>query len=140
VSLFRRPDSVVDDSPKFNKALRIWSEFLAEHYSSPREIKRFMSFVRYLAMRTRVPEQRFTPLERLINWIAEQIAKAASWNVHRSSEAGDSAKAPDEAAIVTMAALTFGPKPVVKDSGPVDYENLQKTESKTLVDALVLSN
>ena len=200
VSLFRRPDSVVDDSPKFNNALRIWSDFLAEHCSSPREIKRFMSFVRYLAMRTRPPEQRFTPLERLINWIADRLAKAASWLAPRltrgidwvterrdrltrwvtdrverriprfaawlarrrepqsditggglatppisgqvpnggddSAGAGDLAKVPDETAILCMAVLTFGPKPVVRDSGPVNYESLKKTESRTLLAAL----
>ena len=35
-----------------------------------------------------------------------------------------------------MAVLTFGPKPVVRDSGPVNYESLKKTESRTLLAAL----
>jgi photosystem II stability/assembly factor-like uncharacterized protein len=90
--LFRRPDSVVDDSPNFKKALDIWSDVIAARYSTPREVKRFMNFVRYLAMRTRSRKQRLTPFERGINWIVDRIKgpweKFKSWLGHIAASVG----------------------------------------------------
>jgi hypothetical protein len=50
--------------------LSIWSEFLTTRCRSPREIKRSVNYIRYLAMRSRNSEPQLSLLERSINWLA----------------------------------------------------------------------
>ena len=48
---------LVDDSPGFRKALEIWGPVVALRRETPRGIKRFMNWVRFLAMRVRDIDQ-----------------------------------------------------------------------------------
>ena len=50
-------ERLVDDSPDFRKALEIWGPVVALRRETPRGIKRFMNWVRFLAMRVRDIEQ-----------------------------------------------------------------------------------
>lgn len=90
-----------------------------------------MNFMRYLAMRGRIPEPHFAPLERSINWIANGWLRRGS----RPTTAEANAKVPPgEAAIVCMAILALGPNPVA--THPVDYDELKMSEDKILAKAL----
>jgi hypothetical protein len=98
VVLTRKPDAVVHDSPQFREALDLWSATIAVRYRTPRELKRFLNFVRYLAMRWRSQTRARTPTERAINWLA------AKWKWSWVAEVESKTYA-DEALIVAMASL-----------------------------------
>ncbi len=48
-----RPTIIVNDSPEFADALRIWLPVITTRQNTPRSVKRFVNKVRYLAMRQR---------------------------------------------------------------------------------------
>jgi hypothetical protein len=50
-------ETVVDDSPHFREALRIWGPLIALRRRTPRAVKRFMNRLRFLAMRLRDIEE-----------------------------------------------------------------------------------
>jgi photosystem II stability/assembly factor-like uncharacterized protein len=108
--LTRRPDTVIPDSQTFREALEVWSNVIAEQYPSPREIKRFLNFVRYLAMRGRTQEGTLSPLERAINFVAARIARNKV-EPKSAIEAPQPEKNPNtEAQIVCMALLAPLPR------------------------------
>jgi photosystem II stability/assembly factor-like uncharacterized protein len=53
VAALRRPDPVVRDSPAFRDALAIWNPVVASALRTPRAVKRYQNWVRYLAMMQR---------------------------------------------------------------------------------------
>ena len=73
VILFRRPERIVEDSPKFQKALGIWQECLMLRQQTPRTIKRFLNHLRYLAMRYRQDEEPWSIWQRWIKGDKRQI-------------------------------------------------------------------
>ncbi len=50
------PNRFVEDSPHFKDALAIWQPWISLQRSTPRAIKRYVNYVRYLAMRYKAPE------------------------------------------------------------------------------------
>jgi photosystem II stability/assembly factor-like uncharacterized protein len=120
----RRPESITRDSDRFLRALEIWPNYLGQKFSSPREIKRFMNFLRYLAMRSRRPEAPRTQLQRLQDRIT---GRTAAEDVDQGNR---------EAKIVCMAVLALEPNPAVDRSGPVDYKTLRASKNEALAEAL----
>ena len=53
--LTRRPTEIIQDSRHFTEALEIWQPIIGQQYRTPREIKRFLNRIRYIAMRWRRP-------------------------------------------------------------------------------------
>ncbi len=52
----KTPNRFVEDSPHFKDALTIWQPWISLQRSTPRAIKRYVNYVRYLAMRYKAPE------------------------------------------------------------------------------------
>src|SRR5262249_26741393 len=48
--LTRRPNEVIQDSPRFLEALEIWQPVIGKKCTTPRDFKRFLNRVRYIAM------------------------------------------------------------------------------------------
>ncbi|MNO72394.1 KAP family P-loop domain protein [compost metagenome] len=65
VALLRRPDPVVKDSPAFRQALAIWNPVVAAALRTPRAVKRYQNWVRYLAMMQRAGQRAPTLWETL---------------------------------------------------------------------------
>jgi len=72
--LTRRPNEIIQDSEKFTDALKLWRPIITEKCNSPRDLKRFLNRVRYIAMRWRKPSEQKTLLQRLIEWRPRQRA------------------------------------------------------------------
>lgn len=98
-ALTRRPNEIIQDSRKFTEALEIWQPVIGRQHSTPREIKRFLNRVRYIAMRWRKPSQQKTGLERLADWVQGKVQRKSA------TEIRDAVTEIDEAGIVRMAAL-----------------------------------
>jgi photosystem II stability/assembly factor-like uncharacterized protein len=98
VILMRRPQTEVQDSQPFKEALEIWSSSIAHEYATPRELKRFTNFLRYVAMRWRSDPPEQALLERGVNWIGWKLFGGAP---PRSSQMP--AAVNKEAAVVYMA-------------------------------------
>jgi hypothetical protein len=94
--LTRRPNEVIQDSKKFTEALEIWQPVIGRQCRTPREIKRFLNRVRYIAMRWRKPSLQKAPLERLADWLQSKVK-------HAQVDQKDVAEI-NEAGIVLMAA------------------------------------
>ncbi len=95
--LTRRPNEIIQDSQKFTEALEIWQPVIGQQYKTPREIKRFLNRVRYIAMRWRKPSSQKAPFERFVDWLQSKVKHAKV----------DQEDVPEinEAEIVRMAAL-----------------------------------
>lgn len=68
------------DSPDFTKALEIWNPLVRVRAESPRQVKRFINRVRYMATAaslTPVPETGLWPIlcERLLDWVARMVSR-----------------------------------------------------------------
>jgi len=99
-ALTRRPNELIQDSKNFTEALEIWQPVIGLQCRTPREIKRFLNRVRYIAMRWRKPSRQRTLLERLADWVQTRMRRTRP--IHQ-----DAAEIQEinEAAIVLMAAL-----------------------------------
>ncbi|MGH1487682.1 MAG: YCF48-related protein [Cellvibrionaceae bacterium] len=64
------PNRFVEDSPRFKEALSIWQPWISLQRSTPRSIKRYLNFVRYLAMRYKSPESEESYKHHLLDLIA----------------------------------------------------------------------
>jgi hypothetical protein len=95
--LTRRPNEIIQDSKKFTEALEIWQPLIGQQHKTPREIKRFLNRVRYIAMRWRKPSTQRAPFERIADWLQSKVKHA---KVDREKVAEI-----NEARIVFMAAL-----------------------------------
>jgi hypothetical protein len=129
VAFVRRPDvSVERDSDEFSNALSIWADFLTMRYPSPREVKRFVNYVRYLAMRGRNNPPELSPLERSINSVAAVLYhylaanKPISWQIAQLTS-----YTPNPATIVCMALIAY------RDSKRDDYGQDSTTASDPLL-------
>jgi hypothetical protein len=91
--LTRRPNEIIHDSRDFTEALEIWQPVIGRQYRTPREIKRFLNRVRYIAMRWRKPSPQKTVVERFVDWLG------------RAKVDHEQAVAINEAEIVLMAAV-----------------------------------
>ena len=56
VYAWHRQEDRIQDSPVFTKALRIWNPLVRARTNSPRQMKRFINRVRYLAMASRLAD------------------------------------------------------------------------------------
>ncbi|MCY1282629.1 KAP family P-loop domain protein [compost metagenome] len=65
LAVLRRPDPVVKDSPAFRQALAIWNPVVAAALRTPRAVKRYQNWVRYLAMMQRAGQRAPTLWETL---------------------------------------------------------------------------
>jgi photosystem II stability/assembly factor-like uncharacterized protein len=112
--LTRRPNEIIQDSRKFTEALEIWQPVIGRQYKTPREIKRFLNRVRYIAMRWRKPSQQKALFERFVDWVQSKMRRT------KTPEAGVAAVAAaeiNEAEIVRMATLEgLGGKKPLPDS------------------------
>jgi photosystem II stability/assembly factor-like uncharacterized protein len=95
--LTRRPNEIIRDSKNFTEALEIWQPVIGRQYETPREIKRFLNRVRYIAMRWRRPLQQNTLFEQAMDWIQNKISRVKIAPAETSEI--------DEAGIVMMAAV-----------------------------------
>ena len=57
---WRRQEDRTKDSPRFTNALKIWHPLIRATTNTPRQMKRFMNRVRYLAMASKEPENATT--------------------------------------------------------------------------------
>ncbi|MFM8333093.1 MAG: hypothetical protein ACKN9T_15520 [Candidatus Methylumidiphilus sp.] len=79
--LLRSPVKLTEDSPKFTKALKTWHPLIAESCKTPRMVKRYLNWVRFLAMRYRPAEPKTAGfglrLARRLDWAkpAEPVPK-----------------------------------------------------------------
>ncbi len=103
--LTRRPNEIIHDSRDFTDALEIWQQVIGRQYRTPREIKRFLNRVRYIAMRWRRPSHQKTLAERFFDWVQR-----------RKGEPEQAAEI-NEAGIVLMAAIEGlgGPMNIIDD-------------------------
>jgi hypothetical protein len=97
--LMRRPEAIVKDSPDFVGALKIWQSVIFSKHSTPRSTKRFMNYVRYLAMRQRPFAEKQSPLSDFFHLKRHK-------NSYNSSRVADQVEqvVPDEV-LVALAAL-----------------------------------
>jgi hypothetical protein len=132
----RRPDAVVQDSVQFLDALHIWHRPIANRRRTPRELNRFLNFVRFSAMRFRSAVETRTPFERALDSVEKGVhfvlkrvshsrgAEAADPSLTASSAASDGV---NEAMLVAMAAIT----PYLADlARRVDYEDLARADAE----------
>jgi hypothetical protein len=111
--LARRPIEIIQDSENFTEALRKWRPVIVLQYDTPREMKRFLNRIRYIAMRWRRPSAQKTPIERVADWLQSKLGKVMLSGGKASSEGGDFDQFAEEAgesdaadaAIVMMAAV-----------------------------------
>ena len=69
ITLLRRRDPVVRDSPKFKQALAAWSPYVTTQRVTPRAVKKYLNRVRYYAMRERAQEPTLPLSQRLLHRI-----------------------------------------------------------------------
>lgn len=101
--LTRRSGLVVKDSPRFISALEIWHPLVFARQCTPRATKRFMNFVRYLAMRQRPQRQTEAPLSRWGTWLKARLIGREIKEEQGVAEA-DVRQIPDDV-LVALAAL-----------------------------------
>lgn len=101
--LTRRPNEIIQDSRKFSEALEIWRPVIGRQYKTPREIKRFLNRVRYIAMRWRTPSLEKAPVERIMDWLQRKVKPANTNQGNTNSE--EHVSHINEAGIVFMATL-----------------------------------
>jgi len=75
-ALVRRPDPVVKDSPAFREALAIWNPVVAAALRTPRAVKRYQNWVRYLAMMQRATQRTPTLRDALYLSFARLLGRA----------------------------------------------------------------
>ena len=71
----QRPELIVKDSPDFQKALEIWRTVIHSKATTPRDLKRFLNRLRYLAMRQRPQEPTATYGEKVLEKLASVLGK-----------------------------------------------------------------
>ena len=71
----QRPELIVKDSPDFQKALEIWRTVIHSKAATPRDLKRFLNRLRYLAMRQRPQEPTATYGEKVLEKLASVLGK-----------------------------------------------------------------
>ncbi len=71
----QRPELIVKDSPDFQKALKIWRTVIHSKATTPRDLKRFLNRLRYLAMRQRPQQQTPTYGEKVLQKLASLLGK-----------------------------------------------------------------
>ena len=106
--VWHRQEDRIQDSPAFTKALNIWHPLVRARTNSPRQMKRFINRVRYLAMMPESNGKTQQPSESLI------VALAALQGVSRDTAAGNE-----------------------KQSLPLDLVSLLSTSSSNLDDGAV---
>jgi hypothetical protein len=102
--LTRRPIEMINDSEDFTEALKMWRPVVGMQFDTPREMKRFVNRIRYIAMRWRRPSAQKAPVERFADWIQRKVGRNLTPAEKTSAEPQESADE-NEAAIVMMAAL-----------------------------------
>ncbi len=90
-AVLRRPDPIVRDSPAFRDALAIWNPVVAAALRTPRAVKRYQNWVRYLAMMQRATRRAPTLRDDLGHRFArmlgrQSIATASSTETDSSPE------------------------------------------------------
>jgi photosystem II stability/assembly factor-like uncharacterized protein len=105
--LTRRPNEIIHDSERFSEALDLWQPVIGMQFRTPRDVKRFLNRVRYIAMRWRRAAEQTTPLERIAGWLLAhwrtlRRSGAETQTVNASSTQGTDM---NEAGLVAMAAL-----------------------------------
>ncbi|MFZ0305136.1 MAG: YCF48-related protein [Terracidiphilus sp.] len=125
----RRPIEIIRDSDDFNDALKLWEPVIGHQFQTPRELKRFVNRVRYVAMRWRRPVSRKTLGEGAIDWVGRLVARLR----HRAPVVAldtDAAKSTDEdfeASVVAMAAVDgLGGETFLARAGDSDLPPLVK--------------
>jgi hypothetical protein len=76
VAVLRRPDPIVRDSPAFRDALAIWNPVVASALRTPRAVKRYQNWVRYLAMMQRAARRTPTLRDAFSLRIARLLGRA----------------------------------------------------------------
>lgn len=85
--LLRRPVKLTQDSDDFVGALKTWHPWIAAACTTPRMVKRYLNWVRYLAMRYRAPDAEARGW--LNNILGKLIRSAPSQTEQAKSEAFD---------------------------------------------------
>ncbi len=73
----KTPNRFVEDSPQFKRALEIWHPWISIQRNTPRAIKRYLNFVRYLAMRYKNSEPEKSFIEQIKTQLSNKQAIAA---------------------------------------------------------------
>jgi len=74
-----RPEVVVEDSPDFEAALRLWLPVVATRNNTPRAIKRFLNRVRYYAMLQRPPSPPRRWWQRVLTTLGKEPAEKETY-------------------------------------------------------------
>ncbi len=106
----QRPELIVKDSPDFQKALEIWRTVIHSKAATPRDLKRFLNRLRYLAMRQRLQEPTPTYGEKVLEKLASVLGKRTT-----NTPNEDPRNTLPESQLVALAALDA--------SGLVESEN-----------------
>jgi hypothetical protein len=117
--LTRRPIEMINDSEDFTEALKMWRPVVGMQFDTPREMKRFVNRIRYIAMRWRRPSAQKAPVERFADWIQSKVGRGSA-PAEKTSAAPQAGADENEAAIVMMAALDgLGGENVLRTSAAV---------------------
>ena len=106
----QRPELIVKDSPDFQKALEIWRTVIHSKAATPRDLKRFLNRLRYLAMRQRPQEPTATYGEKVLEKLASVLGKRTT-------------KTPSEGPRNTLAESHLVALAALDASGLVESEN-----------------
>lgn len=121
--LTRKPGLVVKDSPRFIKALEIWHPLVFAHHNTPRATKRFMNFVRYLAMRQRQQSDSESPIKHFLTRLRGRLTgtKTADQTMAEVENAGSRSgqQIPDEVLVALAALQHLNAESLEDKPGPV---------------------
>ena len=87
VAFNRKGRGLTEDSPVFKHALQAWLPVIALAHRTPRAVKRYLNWVRFLAMRAR---DGGAQLPR--GYEAALVAQSAQWALRASDKSGDTAR------------------------------------------------
>jgi photosystem II stability/assembly factor-like uncharacterized protein len=116
--LTRRPGLVVKDSTRFVDALRIWHPLVFARQPTPRATKRFMNYVRYLAMRQRIQSDSQPPLEHFLARLKARFTNVESTPDATVPDEPEALVIPDEVLVALSALQHLNPGCLRELPGP----------------------
>ena len=119
--LTRKPGLVVKDSPRFVEALEIWHPLVFARQGTPRATKRFMNFVRYLAMRQRQQNDSQSPIKQFLASLKDTltgIKTSEQVNADAVTAESGARQIPDEVLVALAALQHLNPECLGDQPGP----------------------
>lgn len=119
--LTRKSGLEVKDSARFVDALEIWHPLVYARLCTPRATKRFMNFVRYLAMRQRRQTDSESPLKRFLAALRQRLAGGKTFKdaVALVDDESSAQQIPDEVLVALAALQHLNPECLADQPGPV---------------------